>query len=220
MDPEGGQMNTLYRFYANDGTLLYIGITISPPQRFKQHSRDKAWWNEVARIELVQFNSREELENEEKNAISREHPKYNITHNAAAPQAGRPDTYSRWPGGSGPCPTCRRTVIYLRNRQQYIHADDYTPWCGDGKIQPSAEEQLDAIRQGTSEAVWDMLRDRDVSFFNAGARWKTGAEQGKAVPADLPEANRREREAREQAAKAVGAKGRTVSQAKGCGGGS
>lgn len=73
-------MNTLYRFYANDGTLLYIGITISPPQRFKQHSRDKAWWNEVARIELVQFNSREELENEEKNAISREHPKYNITH--------------------------------------------------------------------------------------------------------------------------------------------
>ena len=135
-------MNTLYRFYANDGTLLYIGITISPPQRFKQHSRDKAWWNEVARIELVQFNSREELENEEKNAISREHPKYNITHNAAAPQAGRPDTYSRWPGGSGPCPTCRRTVIYLRNRQQYIHADDYTPWCGDGKIQPSAEEQL------------------------------------------------------------------------------
>lgn len=67
-------MNTLYRFYANDGTLLYIGITISPPQRFKQHSRDKAWWNEVARIELVQFNSREELENEEKNAISREHP--------------------------------------------------------------------------------------------------------------------------------------------------
>ena len=59
-------MNTLYRFYANDGTLLYIGITISPPQRFKQHSRDKAWWNEVARIELVQFNSREELENEEK----------------------------------------------------------------------------------------------------------------------------------------------------------
>ena len=49
---------------------------------------------------------------------------------------------------------------------------------------------------------------------SGGARWKTGAEQGKAVPADLPEANRRERKAREQAAKAVGAKGRTVSQAK------
>ena len=45
---------------------------------------------------------------------------------------------------------------------------------------------------------------------SGGARWKTGAEQGKAVPADLPEANRREREAREQAAKAVGAKGRNV----------
>ena len=39
-------------------------------------------------------------------------------------------------------------------------------------------------------------------------------------PADLPEGNRREREAREQAAKAVGAKGRNVSQAKGCAAGS
>ena len=55
---------------------------------------------------------------------------------------------------------------------------------------------------------------------SGGARWKTGAEQGKAVPADLPEAFLREREAREQAAKAVGAKGRNVSQAKGCVGGS
>lgn len=156
-------MNTLYRFYSNTGTLLYIGITLSPPQRFKQHKRDKAWWAEVARIELAQFNSREELEAEERKAITLERPQYNVAHNGP----GQPDTYSRWPGGSGPCPTCRRTVIYLRNRQRYIHAEDYTPWCGDSKIQPTADEQLDAIRQGASEAVWDMLRDRDVSFFNA-----------------------------------------------------
>ena len=56
---------------------------------------------------------------------------------------------------------------------------------------------------------------------SGGARWKTGAEQGKAVVADLPQPNPREQnKAREQAAKAVGAKGRTVSQAKGCAAGS
>ena len=47
---------------------------------------------------------------------------------------------------------------------------------------------------------------------SGGARWKTGAEQGKAVKADLPEANKPwQEQAREQVAKAVGAKGRNVS---------
>ena len=71
-------MNTLYRFFAADDTLLYVGITSSPPQRFKAHKREKEWWSDIARIELEHLESRKALERAEREAIEREKPKHNI----------------------------------------------------------------------------------------------------------------------------------------------
>jgi hypothetical protein len=78
--------HVLYRFYATDDALLYIGITIDPSHRFKQHGSDKTWWHEVARIELETFENRSEVLEAEKLAIKAERPKYNIVHNKKSGQ--------------------------------------------------------------------------------------------------------------------------------------
>lgn len=74
----------LYRFYAADGTLLYIGISKSAIARMVQHATDKNWWGEVERITVQRVPGPRSLaEEEERLAISLERPKYNVTHNKA-----------------------------------------------------------------------------------------------------------------------------------------
>ncbi len=87
-DVEAAVPNALYRFWASDGTLLYIGITLKPNARWKQHMKDKPWWSEVAGITVEQYPTREAVEAAEREAIRTQGPKYNVTHNthpAAAP---------------------------------------------------------------------------------------------------------------------------------------
>lgn len=74
----------LYRFWSPDGTLLYIGITNSLPARIGQHSDQKPWWREVAKITVQHFDSRDAVLAAEREAIRAESPKYNIHHNARA----------------------------------------------------------------------------------------------------------------------------------------
>ncbi|ABD58284.1 G-I-Y Y-I-G endonuclease [Mycobacterium phage Martik] len=70
--------HVLYRFYSATGQLLYVGITMNPPQRFKAHRDSKDWWSEVAGISIENYNTREELENAERRAIQVEHPLHNV----------------------------------------------------------------------------------------------------------------------------------------------
>ena len=92
--------HALYRFFDAAGDLLYVGITLDPGSRWKQHRDDKAWWHEVARVELENHPSREAVLAAEKAAIITEQPRYNIVHNrgrrlvpvSAVPPAV-PDTY-------------------------------------------------------------------------------------------------------------------------------
>ncbi len=83
-------MHTLYRFFAHDDTLLYVGITNNPARRFSKHKDEKEWWLDVARIDLEQFASREELLDAERQAIQDERPLHNIKHNLAAMAAAVP----------------------------------------------------------------------------------------------------------------------------------
>ena len=46
--------HALYRFYATDGALLYVGITADPGTRWRAHSHDKPWWHEVANVTIEQ----------------------------------------------------------------------------------------------------------------------------------------------------------------------
>lgn len=77
---------TLYRFYDDDDTLLYVGLTINPGKRMERHKSDKEWWTEVARIEMEQHLDLEALQTAERIAIQTEKPVHNIRHAETAPQ--------------------------------------------------------------------------------------------------------------------------------------
>jgi predicted GIY-YIG superfamily endonuclease len=78
---------TLYRLFAGDGRLLYVGIADDPLARFKQHRRDKFWWPRVTATSMQQFDTRVEAEAAEARAIFTENP----VHNMAGADPERPD---------------------------------------------------------------------------------------------------------------------------------
>jgi predicted GIY-YIG superfamily endonuclease len=69
---------TLYRFYAANGDLLYVGIAKNPLVRMQQHRSDKPWWTAVASSTYQHFNSRAEAARAETKAIRSEMPLCNI----------------------------------------------------------------------------------------------------------------------------------------------
>jgi predicted GIY-YIG superfamily endonuclease len=75
------QLFTLYRFRASDDTLLYIGITVNPGQRFVDHAHKKQWWSQVATIALEQHDDYPSLVAAEREAIQEEKPLHNVIHN-------------------------------------------------------------------------------------------------------------------------------------------
>ena len=75
---------TLYRLYAADGALLYVGIAGNPGRRFEQHRKDKPWWGDVATTHLQHFPTREEAMAAELEAIRTEHPTHNIVGRAGS----------------------------------------------------------------------------------------------------------------------------------------
>lgn len=82
------RLHTLYRFYDESGVLLYVGITADPSRRFEKHRGDKTWWRHVARIDMAQYGTRDELRAAERVAIENEAPLHNIRMNR--PPRGRP----------------------------------------------------------------------------------------------------------------------------------
>ena len=71
----------LYRMYASDGTLLYIGKTEHLRERLQSHYLSKPWIYEVAWIDTEDEHLDEIAASAaEQKAIQREHPKYNETH--------------------------------------------------------------------------------------------------------------------------------------------
>jgi predicted GIY-YIG superfamily endonuclease len=79
-----GKTNVLYRFYSNGGQLLYVGITVNPPARWRTHREDKDWWAEVVGITVETYGGQEELAAAERRAIQVEHPLYNVVYNKRA----------------------------------------------------------------------------------------------------------------------------------------
>jgi hypothetical protein len=68
----------LYRLYAADGTLLYIGVTGKLSVRFYSHSREKRWWPQVAGMRLAWYANKAEAEEAERAAIFSEDPVHNV----------------------------------------------------------------------------------------------------------------------------------------------
>lgn len=76
--------HALYRFFASDDALLYVGITCDVGRRWDRHASDKPWWTEVARSTVQHFDSREAVLAAEEAAIRSEKPRYNVVHNDGA----------------------------------------------------------------------------------------------------------------------------------------
>lgn len=70
----------LYRFFSDEGELLYVGITMNPSARWPKHAATKQWWHEIETITVETFDSRAEVLTAEKEAIKTERPTYNIVH--------------------------------------------------------------------------------------------------------------------------------------------
>lgn len=70
-------MTTLYRFLDHDGQLLYVGITDVGPARWRSHQAGQPWWRDVAEVDLVHYDTREEARAAELDAIRREAPLHN-----------------------------------------------------------------------------------------------------------------------------------------------
>jgi hypothetical protein len=77
----------LYRFFAADGSLLYVGITGNTTQRWAAHASEKPWWPEVARKTVEWFDDRATAEANERIAIGIEMPRYNVRHAGGDPSA-------------------------------------------------------------------------------------------------------------------------------------
>lgn len=76
----------LYRMFAADGRLLYVGQSINPGLRFRTHRRKQSWWRDVVTITLTHYEDAEELTRAETEAIRTENP----VHNVLRPGANRP----------------------------------------------------------------------------------------------------------------------------------
>jgi predicted GIY-YIG superfamily endonuclease/predicted transcriptional regulator len=79
----------LYRYFAADGSLLYIGIAFDPDARAEQHARNAhdTWWPQAATRTDEWFDSRRDAEFAEIDAIAKERPRFNVRDNPHAPQA-------------------------------------------------------------------------------------------------------------------------------------
>lgn len=80
----------MYRLWAENEVLLYVGISKHPPTRFDQHAGDKPWWPFVAYQDIEWFDSRWVALAAESLAITDEAPLFNRQGNG-----GRERPYER-----------------------------------------------------------------------------------------------------------------------------
>lgn len=73
--------HALYRFFDEDGALLYVGISVNPLGRWDQH-RAKTWWRDVRAATIEPCESRAAALEAEMVAIRAENPQHNIRRGA------------------------------------------------------------------------------------------------------------------------------------------
>jgi predicted GIY-YIG superfamily endonuclease len=76
-DTDRTEPTAVYRLFDRDDGLLYVGMTMDLEKRWYAHSRSKAWWEDVARKDVIWFTNRLDAALEESRAISSEAPRHN-----------------------------------------------------------------------------------------------------------------------------------------------
>lgn len=86
----------LYRLYDSSDTVIYIGITGNPAQRFKAHWL-KPWWSEVAMREIEWHETRAVAEEIEARVIEADRPRHNAQQGVQrAPQSAKTGSRYEW----------------------------------------------------------------------------------------------------------------------------
>lgn len=80
----------VYRFYASDDTLLYVGVTQRFGTRWSNHAKQKPWWPQVARQTVVWYDTRTEALRVETDSIKMEKPMHNVIHAPKPPKPRKP----------------------------------------------------------------------------------------------------------------------------------
>lgn len=78
-----GHRVAVYRLFAKDGTLLYVGVTAHVNLRMYNHKAEKHWWPLVARKTVKWYDSRADALKAEAAAIAGEFPVHNIAQRPA-----------------------------------------------------------------------------------------------------------------------------------------
>lgn len=68
----------LYRHFNKNNELLYVGISMSIAARLSNHKSTSHWFNEVTKITIENYETREEVLDAEVKAIQLEKPKFNV----------------------------------------------------------------------------------------------------------------------------------------------
>ena len=74
----------IYRLFAEDMTLLYVGMSGRWASRMHEHQATQPWWSEVRATIFEPHVNEPSARAAETQAIKTEHPKYNKTHNIAS----------------------------------------------------------------------------------------------------------------------------------------
>jgi hypothetical protein len=118
----------VYRCYDASGLLLYVGCSMKPEERLKQHSFVYTWWTDrIARVDLEGFPDQAAGLAAEKRAIQSEHPFYNRQFRSTESQRAdwRPEHYVNWLTAYLEDPSTHRTSPVVR-REVKRAADDYS----------------------------------------------------------------------------------------------
>lgn len=85
----GDVKTALYRHFDADGRLLYVGISLSPTYRLRQHHDCSAWFQSIANVTVEWFPDRSAAMAAERQAIKAESPEFNVVHKFTAKDALR-----------------------------------------------------------------------------------------------------------------------------------
>ena len=69
--------HAIYRFFRDDGALLYVGLSLRPMTRLEVHACTKSWYREITRMEIRWFPDYLTAARAEQSAINDEAPLHN-----------------------------------------------------------------------------------------------------------------------------------------------
>lgn len=116
----------LYRWWGADGTLLYVGKSVSLFARISSHRKSSKFFSSAATMTIERFPDELSLSAAEVRAIREEHPLYNVAHNR---EAGSPRMLL-------PKPSVEQTVAshWITIAPNAIQVGDLIRYAFDGEV--------------------------------------------------------------------------------------